>query len=216
MHIAVVGATGPTGLLVVRQALGRGHQVTAYVRRPGALAEQAGLRVIVGELSDTAEFAAAISGCDALISTLGTRKLSERNFMTVHLPMVTSAMQQAGISRLVLMSALGGGDVPTHLGAVSRAIFKVSSRTMFVDRTRSEVALKATGMRWSAVYPGFLTDKPALVDVDQVEAADLRSARGGAIPRANVASLLVDLAENPLADGRRVYIGAPGTLKSVR
>ena len=37
MKIAVLGATGPSGLQVVQEALERGHEVTAIVRNPEKL-----------------------------------------------------------------------------------------------------------------------------------------------------------------------------------
>ena len=37
MKIAVLGATGPSGLQVVEEALERGHEVTALVRNPDKL-----------------------------------------------------------------------------------------------------------------------------------------------------------------------------------
>jgi uncharacterized protein YbjT (DUF2867 family) len=36
-RILVLGATGPTGLAVVREALQRGHVVVAYVRNPSKI-----------------------------------------------------------------------------------------------------------------------------------------------------------------------------------
>ncbi|HEX9336123.1 MAG TPA: NAD(P)H-binding protein, partial [Pseudonocardiaceae bacterium] len=37
MRLAVFGATGGTGAQLIRQALRRGHRVTALVRRPEAM-----------------------------------------------------------------------------------------------------------------------------------------------------------------------------------
>jgi len=37
MKLFILGATGPTGLQIVRQALAQGHQVTAFVRDPARL-----------------------------------------------------------------------------------------------------------------------------------------------------------------------------------
>ncbi|WAR27758.1 hypothetical protein MAR_013462 [Mya arenaria] len=40
MRLAVLGATGRTGILVVREALARGHEVTAVVRNPDKLTDK--------------------------------------------------------------------------------------------------------------------------------------------------------------------------------
>lgn len=37
MKVAILGATGPSGLQLVQEALERGHYVTALVRNPGKL-----------------------------------------------------------------------------------------------------------------------------------------------------------------------------------
>lgn len=39
MKIAVLGATGPSGIQLVQEALERGHEVTAIVRNPEKMAE---------------------------------------------------------------------------------------------------------------------------------------------------------------------------------
>lgn len=210
MRIAVVGATGPTGRLVVDQALARGHAVAAYARRPDALPPRDGLTVVGGELSDTARFADAIRGADVLICTLGTRSRKEREFISTHLPYVTAAMREAGAMRLVLMSALGGGEVTKAAHGISRVIFRFLSTKVFGDRTKAERALAASGIAWCAVYPGFLSDDPAYPDVEIADVDAMRRVRSSRIPRANVASVLLDLAEDPMADGRRLVIARRG------
>ena len=211
--IAVVGATGPTGQLVVAEALSRGHQVVAYVRRPEALEGRPGLTIVAGELNQIDRFAKAIAGCDVVISTLGSRSFTERAFMQIHLPMVTSAMREANVSRLVLMSAMGGGQVPPRLHGIDRMIFSALSRFAFGDRTKSEAALSRTGLVWSAVYPAFLTDKAALDTIDVIDVDDLVSTRNSSIPRANVARVLVDLAES--STPRKVVVAPLGKLVGV-
>jgi len=211
--IAVVGATGPTGQLVVTEALARGHEVIAYVRRPEALEARSGLTVMAGELNQSDRFAKALQGCDVVISTLGSRSFTERAFMQVHLPMVTSAMREANVTRLVLMSAMGGGEVPRQLHGIDRIIFSALSRLAFGDRTKSEAALSRTGLVWSAVYPAFLTDKAALDTIDVIDVDDLVRTRNSSIPRANVARVLVDLAES--STPRKVVVAPVGKLVGV-
>jgi putative NADH-flavin reductase len=40
MKIALLGATGPSGVQAVKEALARGHDVTAIVRNPEKLTEK--------------------------------------------------------------------------------------------------------------------------------------------------------------------------------
>lgn len=213
MRIAVVGATGPTGRLVIERLLSRNHDVVAYARRPDVIAPQPRLTVRGGELADRAAFAAAIKGCDAIISTLGSRSWSERAFMTRHLPLVADAMADGGVPRLVLMSALGAGPLPPRSRGVARVIFALMSRFIFLDRTNSEAELTRRGINWCGVYPGFLNDKEAAATFDVVPLDELKNARNGSVSRANVADILVQLAEDIESDGKRLAIGPAGALQ---
>ena len=72
MKVAVFGATGQIGRLVVGDLLAGGHDVTAYVRNPGKLVDRdPRLSTIAGELSDKARILSAVRGADAVISALG-------------------------------------------------------------------------------------------------------------------------------------------------
>jgi len=75
MNLLVFGASGATGKMVIAQARAAGHLVTAFVRNPASLAME-GLRVIVGDGTDSAAVAAAIPGHDAVICALGVRNTS--------------------------------------------------------------------------------------------------------------------------------------------
>lgn len=68
MRISVLGATGGTGQAIVRQALARGHQVRALVRRPEGLpVSDPRLEVVVGDARDPAIIEAMVSSQDAII-----------------------------------------------------------------------------------------------------------------------------------------------------
>lgn len=77
MTILVVGASGATGRLLVKQLLDRGHNLKLIVRSPDKLPEEvrthpraAVIHAGVSELRD-AELAAHVNGCEAVASCLG-------------------------------------------------------------------------------------------------------------------------------------------------
>jgi len=70
MKLTVLAASGRTGLAVTRQALERGHTVTAIARDTGriTLPGSAGLRAVAGDVTDPASIAASV-----LVTLLGDR-----------------------------------------------------------------------------------------------------------------------------------------------
>ena len=77
MRLFLLGATGNSGRRILSSALQRGHQVTAFVRNQNKLMEILGrnllqdLRVVVGDIENSAELNAAMAGHDALINAAG-------------------------------------------------------------------------------------------------------------------------------------------------
>ena len=80
-RLLLLGANGPTGRQVVRQALARGHRVLALTRHPEAFPiRDARLEVIAGDATDATVVQDAIAGANAVISVIGasfTRKESQ-------------------------------------------------------------------------------------------------------------------------------------------
>ncbi|MEU5023706.1 NAD(P)-dependent oxidoreductase [Streptomyces milbemycinicus] len=71
-NIAVFGANGTIGSAIVREALDRGHTVTAVVRDPAKVTERhANLSVTTGDVLDAQSVAAAARGHDVVVSAVG-------------------------------------------------------------------------------------------------------------------------------------------------
>lgn len=73
MRITVFGGTGPTGQLLIKDALAAGHQVTAYARSPAKLPERNRITAVERQLTDADAVAAAIQGSEAVLSVRGSR-----------------------------------------------------------------------------------------------------------------------------------------------
>src|SRR5262245_41240337 len=108
MKIVVLGATGGTGLEIVRQAMEHGHAVTAFVRSPEKLKALGNrLAVIQGNVLDSAELARALKGQDAVVSGFGPRvpiSKTDAHLLQNFAEVLTTAMQRAGIRRIVIES----------------------------------------------------------------------------------------------------------------
>jgi putative NADH-flavin reductase len=216
VRLVILGATGKTGSLLVDQAIDRGHEVVAYVRRPDALAERAGLRVVGGELSDEPELRSALDGADAVLCAIGPTGVSGligADLMQRTLPVISAAMTASGVRRLVLLSAWGVGDTAASAGLVAKVAFRTAVRSLFHDKEIAEAALAATGLDVTTVYPVSLTNGPpsgtAVVrDVTTVSHVDGMPK----VSRADVAAAMLDAVEKPDAVGKRLLVSAEGTV----
>jgi putative NADH-flavin reductase len=63
MNLTVLAASGQTGIALTRQALRRGHTVTAIARDPEriALPDSPNLRKVAGDVNDAAGIAAVVN-----------------------------------------------------------------------------------------------------------------------------------------------------------
>ncbi|MGB8353078.1 MAG: SDR family oxidoreductase [Chthoniobacteraceae bacterium] len=191
MKILVLGATGGTGRLIVRDALTKGHSVVALVRSK-ARADLQGADLIEGDARDESALMRALDGCDAVISSLGTgmgfRKV---DLLSVATGALVAAMTRKGVRRLVCISALGVGDSHGHGGFVFDRLFQpLLLRHAYKDKEGQEAAIRASSLDWVIVRPGMLTDDPARGSVRAV--TDLTGVKGGKIARADVARFAVE------------------------
>lgn len=194
MRILVTGATGRTGQQIVRQALAAGHDVTALVRSQDAAAPLLpGARLVVGDGRDTAALTRALDGCEAVVSALGTRKVTLLKKVTVNSEStraLVGAMKKQGVRRLVCITGLGAGDSAGHGGFMYDRIIKpLILRTIYHDKDRQEAVVRGSGLDWIIVRPSVLTDKPASGQI--VAITNLDGFHGGHISREDVASFVL-------------------------
>jgi len=73
MKFLLIGATGATGLEIVKQGLAQGHEITALVRNAAAIAfSDIRLHLVAGDILNTEDVDAAMTGQGAVICCLGT------------------------------------------------------------------------------------------------------------------------------------------------
>jgi uncharacterized protein YbjT (DUF2867 family) len=185
-RIAVVGGHGNVARHLHPLLAAAGHTPVALVRREEYRAELEGkgaeVRLLDVEGEDAAGFARAFEGCHAVVFAAGGGPDGniERK-RTVDLEGSLKSIEgarRAGISRIVQVSAIG---VDTALPPDTDPVWRA-----YVEAKRdADAALRSSGLDWTIIRPGRLTDDPptGLValgpDVER-----------GQVPRADVAAVL--------------------------
>jgi putative NADH-flavin reductase len=194
MRIAVFGSTGATGRQVVAQALAAGHEVTAFLRDEAkAPPPRDGLRVVAGQVtSDQAAVTSAVTGADAVVSTLGTER-SRRGLLAPSViaeatPRIVRAMQEAGVDRLVWLSGLGVGDTLAQVPVLPRIAYR-ALRRVYADKAAGEELLRRSTLAWTLVYPVMLTNGARTGRYRHGERLELRGVP--TVSRADVADFIL-------------------------
>lgn len=200
--VAVVGGHGQVARHLLPALRSAGHQPVALVRREEHRTEleDEGFRVrmLDIEAADAAGFAEVFEGCDAVVFAAGggadgniDRKKSvdlEGSLKSIE------GARKAGVTRFLQVSAIG---VDQPLPEDTAPVWKA-----YVEAKRdSDAALRESGLDWTILRPGRLTDDPA---TDRVTLAP--DAERGDITRADVAATLVALLDEPASVGHQLVL----------
>ncbi len=167
MKILVVGASQGTGALAVKEALARGHRVTAFARSPQKLGfEHAQLTLLKGNFHDAKSVDQAVSGHDAVLLTASSTKLSEfkhkPDYFSSGTRFAIDAMNAHGVKRLIVLSAFGAGDSYEVSGFfLKKILIPLFLPIPYADHERQEKMVKESSLDWVIAQPTRLTDGPA-------------------------------------------------------
>ncbi|REE97147.1 NAD(P)-dependent oxidoreductase [Thermomonospora umbrina] len=210
MKITILGATGGTGTHLVRQALERGHSVTAVVRDPSRLDVEPtpGLEIAVARELTAAALEPAVTGRDAVLSALGIRGNAPTDVCEHGARSAMEAMHASGVSRLLVVSASGAysgpGDDPFTRWLV-KPILGRALKNAFDDMRRMETAVRADTLDWTIVRPPRLTDGPR---TGRYRTRTNRNVLGGfRVSRADVADCMLTLLDRPASIHTVVSMG---------
>ncbi|GAA0324174.1 SDR family oxidoreductase [Actinoallomurus spadix] len=209
MRLTILGATGGTGTQLVRQALERGHEVTAVVRDPARLDVPAHERldVVTADVMDPAAVTPAVAAADAVVSALGHRGTGPTTVCRDGARSAIAAMSETGVRRFLMVSAAGmvtdPGDGPLTR-YVAKPILQRILRNGFADMRRAEEEVRGSDLDWTIVRPPRLTDKEG---TGRYHTAADRSIRGGvSISRADLATGILAMVPDGSTVRRHVWI----------
>jgi NAD(P)-dependent dehydrogenase (short-subunit alcohol dehydrogenase family) len=218
MTILVVGASGATGKLLVKELLNRGQKVKAIVRSTEKLSEflnHKNLVVINASISDLsdAEMAAHVKGCNAVASCLG-HNLTFKGLFGQPRRLVTDAVRRFCKAievnkpekpvKYVLMNTTGNRnrDLNEPISFAEKGVFALislllppqSDNEQAAETLRTNIGGNNKLIEWTAVRPDGLIDEKT-VSQYTIHPSPTRSAifNAGKTSRINVAHFMSDL-----------------------
>jgi putative NADH-flavin reductase len=159
----VFGASGGTGIEIVKLSLAAGHEVTAVVRSPDAfILRDSRLTVIKGDVLDPSSFVGAMKGKDIVVSAIGNRSTKPTTVYSAGIHNILHAMQVQGIKRFIGITA-GALDTNAAMGFFIRTLTKLVLQKIlkepYADMRLMESKLFQSGTNYMIMRPAMLKDK---------------------------------------------------------
>ncbi|AJY73516.1 NAD(P)-dependent oxidoreductase [Paenibacillus beijingensis] len=202
MKLIVFGATGGTGRQAVELLLAAGHEVTAVVRQPDKF-EMFHERLIVirGDVFAPSTIQSAMVGKDAVLSALGVNHRQPTTVYSEGTDHVIRAMRNAGVHRLICLSA-SALEIPPDTRFMPRLIIQLIVRRLFKhlyeDMERMEQNVRRSALDWTIIRPPRLTNGSRTGTYRIAVNRPMTKAKGlRGISRADLADCMVDLLNNP-------------------
>lgn len=157
MKLFVIGATGGVGKAVLKQALNKGHKVTAYVRDSNKVqSTHENLTVVQGDGLDLAAMTKAMAGHDAVICAVGSQGLKASTTMSDIVRNLIEAMSNNHISKIVYCASAGiHKEIPGLMGKFVMFLL----RNPLKDHSLSYTYLTQSGLNYTVVRPMGLVDE---------------------------------------------------------
>jgi putative NADH-flavin reductase len=210
MKVSIFGASGATGLLLTARCLAAGYEVTALLRTPASFPYRDQIRTVKGNAFDPLAVRKTVESADVVLSALGARSLRKEDVLERGIPLVVSAMQQAGLRRIIALGSAGALSDSLKKQPAWRRWFvqKIVYNTFLKWAVASQISqwqtLSTSGLDWTMVMPPMLTNGSArgVYRIDG-EALPRNAMR---IARSDVADFMMQQIGNPQWVGKGVYI----------
>jgi nucleoside-diphosphate-sugar epimerase len=198
VRIVLAGAHGQIARRLGRLLSGRGDAVVGIVRNPAHEADVVadGMTAVVIDLESASvdDVSAVLAAADAVVFAAGAgpgsgaaRKDTVDRAAAV---LLADAAEWAGVSRYLLVSSMGV-DLAAD-GATPDGVDEVFVAYLRAKRAAEQDLLARQGLAVTVLRPGSLTDEPGTGRV-----ALAPSVEQGAVPRDDVAAVLVALLDEP-------------------
>lgn len=211
MNIALIGASGFIGSALLKEALSRGHTVTALVQTPAKLAAAPGLTAVKTDVTDGKALAAQLEGHDAAVSAFsGHAQPDTLDYYLRGIGSIIGAVKQSGVKRLLVVGGAGSLEVAPGVQLLDTPQFPDAYKPTAEGARKALALLKAeASLDWTmlspsaVIAPGERTGKFRL-GADQLLADDKGNSR---ISVEDYAVAMIDELEKPAHSRQRFTVG---------
>lgn len=163
-RILVIGGTSGTGLLIAKRLFRETYGVRVLARDPDRAARllERGIEIVHGDLTRPETLFPAVDGVDHIIFTAGApsgryafeRLVRQTDYQGV-LDTLAAARQTRFHGRFLYLNSIG-----MKTRSVSAWLINLLKRNTLVWRRKVEDELRASGVNYTIIRVGFLTDRP--------------------------------------------------------
>ncbi|MBB6107655.1 Putative NADH-flavin reductase [Mucilaginibacter lappiensis] len=208
MNLAIIGASSGIGLNTVNLALNKKHYITTLSRTTQTIPDNPFITKISGDATISGDVKKAISHADAVIISIGKR--GRNNDPGTLFSKTAKAFLQAVneinfTGAVFIVTGFGAGASGKYHNLIMKILFRLFLKNEYDDKTRMEKLLSESGIKWEIVRPGVLNDKPAIGNY-KIYTELQKDMKIGTVSRHDVATFLLDQAENPTYLGRYVSL----------
>jgi uncharacterized protein YbjT (DUF2867 family) len=196
MDVVIAGGHGKVGLRALRLLVERGDRARGLIRNPDHAPDlgAVGAEPVISDLEavEAAELTRELGGADAVIfaagAGAGSGAVRKRTVDYGGAVKLIDAARLAGISRYLMVSAIGANH-PDR--------WSDSMRPYYQAKAEADAQLEASGLDYTIVRPGGLTDDPGTGLIDAGRSLE----RSGSVSRDDVAATLVACLDEPATVG---------------
>jgi len=215
MDVVIYGAGGLIGSQLTREAIQRGHEVTAVLRDPSRAPDIDGqVEVIAGDVLDTEAVGALARGRDAMVSAVGAGLHGPDPVFEVYrraAESLVTALRAHGETapRLLVVGGAGSLEVAPGVRLVDTSDFPEMFRTEALAQAEAlEFFRNVTDVAWTYISPAALIQPGDRTGRYRTGGDTLITDEQGnsAISIEDYAAAFVDELEAPTAIGRRLAV----------
>ena len=185
--VAVLGASGRTGVYVLEELKSRDVDIRALSRNIENAKQKVGgdFEWVPADVTDPKSLLLAFEGVDILISTIGSTGGDNSEMIDYEGSInFVEAAKETGVSRIIYMSSIGAGGAENF----STVILNLVANKTMKWKSLGEDYIRNSGIDFTIVRPGGLRGEPGALGIRFEQGDEVI----GWIPRGDVAAVMVE------------------------